>query len=198
VTIRLGLMMIALFALTGEARQAVADTSSGQVAPEVVYVATPSDVVARMLRLANVTEDDVVYDLGCGDGRIVVRAARQYGARGVGYDINPLRVAESLRNVRRNQVESLVTIERRDIFTVDLSPATVVTLYLLPEMNERLIPQLKELQPGSRIVAHDYEIPGVAPDRTLTMISKVDEVPHYLYLYITPLRLDEEAFEEEF
>ena len=195
---RLGILMIALFALISEARQGVADTSSSGGAPEVVYVATPSDVVARMLRLANVTEEDVVYDLGCGDGRIVVRAARQHGARGVGYDINPLRVAESLRNVRRNRVEQLVTIERRDIFTVDLSPATVVTLYLLPEMNERLIPQLKELKPGSRIVAHDYEIPGVTPDRTLTMTSKVDGVPHYLYLYITPLRLDEEALEEEF
>ena len=193
-----GIVMIAWLALISGGRQeSLADASSGRGAPDVVYVATPSDVVAQMLRLANVTEQDVVYDLGCGDGRIVVRAAKQYGARAVGYDISPLRVAESLENVRRNRVEQRVTIERRDIFTVDLSPATVVTLYLLPEMNERLIPQLEELKPGSRIVAHDYEITGVTPDRTLTMTSKVDGVPHYLYLYITPLRLDDETLGDE-
>ncbi len=168
---------------------APSDDDSGGRTPDVVYVGTPSDVVTRMLELAEVTRDDVLYDLGCGDGRIVVRAAKLFGCRAIGYDINPVRVRESLENIQRNNVQDLVTVERRDVFTVDLTPATVVTLYLLPEMNARLIPQLQELKPGSRIVAHDYGIRGVTPEKTITMDSKVDGVPHYLYLYTAPLQV---------
>ena len=156
--------------------------------PDVVYVGSPHDVVAKMLELAKVTKDDVLYDLGCGDGRIVVAAAKKYGCHAVGFDINPVRVRESLENVRRNGVEDLVRIERKDIFTVDLSKASVITLYLLPEMNVRLIPQLEKLKPGARIVAHDYNVQGIQPDRQWTMMSKEDGVEHYIYLYTTPLK----------
>src|SRR5262245_35998076 len=101
-----------------------------------------------MLEVAGVGEKDVVYDLGCGDGRILVEAARKYGARGVGIDIDPARVMEARENVKKNGVERLVRIEQGDLFKVDLSPATVVTLYLLPELNARLVPQLEKLQNG--------------------------------------------------
>src|SRR5262245_57945992 len=156
--------------------------------PDSVYVGTPHDVVAKMLEMAKVTKDDLVYDLGCGDGRILVSAATKYGCRGMGFDIDPVRVRESLENVKRHQVEKLVRIERKDIFTLDLRPASVVTLYLLPEMNLRLVPQFDKLKAGSRIVAHDYPIGGVTPDKTITMTSKIDGVEHDIYLYTLPLK----------
>jgi predicted RNA methylase len=105
----------------------------------------------------------VVYDLGCGDGRIVVTAAKKYGVRAYGFDIDPKRVAESLANVKSNKVEHLVTIKQADIFKLDLREATVVTLYLLPELNVRLMPQLELLKPGSRIVSHDFDMRGAKP-----------------------------------
>ena len=159
--------------------------------PDVVYVGTPHDVVVKMLELAKVTKTDRVYDLGCGDGRIVVAAAKKYGCRGVGFDVNPVRVREAEENVRRNGVEKLVTIQPKDIFTVDLSQVNVVTLYLLPGLNVRLIPQLKKMPPGSRIVSHDFDMRGVKPDRVITLISKEDAVEHTLYLWNTPLKMDE-------
>src|SRR5207237_2919427 len=110
---------------------------------QVIYVPTPQKVVDKMLEMAKVTKDDVVYDLGCGDGRIVVTAAKKYGAKGVGIDIDPVRVKESLKNVEDNKVQGLVEIKQDDIFKQDLSPASVVTLYLLPELNVKLIPQLE-------------------------------------------------------
>src|SRR5262245_35221951 len=102
-----------------------------------IFVGTPPSIVQRMLELARVKKDDVVYDLGCGDGRIVVAAAVKYGCRAVGYEIAPSQIKKALDNVKRSGVEKLVRIEQRDIFTVDLRDATVVTLYLLPEMNEK-------------------------------------------------------------
>jgi SAM-dependent methyltransferase len=166
---------------------------TGRRTPDVVYVGSPHDVVAKMLDMAKVKKDDVLYDLGCGDGRIVVAAAKKCGCRAVGYDLNPVRVREALENVKRNGVEGLVRIERKDIFTVDLSKASVIALYLLPEMNKRLIPQLKKLRPGSRIVAHDYAIEGFPPEKTETMTSKQDAVDHHVYLWTAPL--EEEAKE---
>lgn len=165
--------------------------------PDVVYVGSPRDVVAKMLNMVKVTKDDVLYDLGCGDGRIVVAAAKKYGCRGVGYDINPVRIREALENVKRNGVEDLVKIERKDIFTLDLSEASVITLYLLPSMNAKLIPQFKKLKPGSRIVAHDYAIEGYPADKTITMTSKEDAVEHYIYVWTTPLKPGEEEDEAE-
>lgn len=156
--------------------------------PDVVYVPTPQKVVEKMLEVAGVTKDDVVYDLGCGDGRIVVTAARKYKCKAVGYDIDPERIKESLENVKKNGVEDLVKIEQRDIFTVDVSPATVVCLYLLPNLNAKLVPQLQKMKPGSRVVTHDFRIPGYKH------IQEFEVDPgegfgrkHTVYLYKIPL-----------
>ena len=140
-----------------------------------------------MLRLANVKKGDLVYDLGCGDGRIVITAAKKYGARGVGFDIDPDRIQESLANVKKNGVQDLVTIKKEDIFTLDLSEANVVTLYLLPNLNVRLIPQLEKLKPGSRIVSHAFDMEGVTPDKVVQVKCK-DGVERTVYLWTTPLK----------
>ena len=160
--------------------------------PDCVYVGTPYDVIDRMLEMAPLREGDLVYDLGCGDGRIVVAAARRYGCRGVGYDISPERVKESLENVQKNRVDRLVTIEQEDIFQLDLRQVNVIMLYLLPEMNLRLLPQLKKLKPGTWIVAHDYGIEGIRPDRSVKMTSLEDGVKHYVYLFKTPLKKEDQ------
>lgn len=161
-------------------------------APDIEYVPTPENVVEKMMEAAKITKDDVLYDLGCGDGRIVIAAAKKFGIKAKGFDIDPVRVAESLANVKKAKVEHLVTIEQKDIFTVDLSPASVVTLYLLPQLNVKLIPQLEKLKPGSRIVAHDFDMEGVEYEKTWTVIAKDHRTPanreHYVYLWKTPLK----------
>jgi SAM-dependent methyltransferase len=151
------------------------------------FVTTPQEVVDKMLEVAGLTNDDVLYDLGCGDGRIVVTAAKRFGCRAVGYDNNPDRVRESLENVEKNEVGDLVTIDERDIFTLDLSEADVITLYLLPRLNVKLIPQLEKLEPGSRILSHDFDIEGVRPDKVVTLTCKEDGRQHAIYLWTTPL-----------
>jgi len=162
---------------TGEARK-----------PDVVFVPTPNDVVDKMLELADVKKTDILYDLGCGDGRIIVAAAKKVGCRAIGYDIDPRRVKESRENVKKNQVEELVRIEQKDIFTLDLSEASVVTLYLLPRLNVKLIPQLRKLKPGSRIVSHDFRMKGIDPDKTVKITSKEDGNDHKIFLWTTPLK----------
>lgn len=159
--------------------------------PDSVYVATPHDVVAKMLEVAGVTKDDVVYDPGCGDGRFAVTAAKKYGCRGVGIELNPELVRAARANAVRNNVKHLVKILEEDIYLVDMSEATVVTLYLLPGMNVKLIPQLQKLKPGSRIVAHDYRFQGRVeePEKSLTFTSKEDAVEHYIYLWTAPLKV---------
>ena len=156
--------------------------------PDVVYVGTPYDLVLKMLQMANVKKGDLVYDLGCGDGRILILAAQKYGCRGVGYDIDPERVRASRANVARNHVENLVKIVQADIFTLDLSKADVFPLYLQPDMNRRLLPQLEKLKPGSRIVCHDYALEGILADEAIRVISNEDNASHDLALYTTPLR----------
>lgn len=129
------------------------------------YSPTPPDVVGRMLKLAGVGPRDVVYDLGCGDGRIVIEAARAFGARGVGIDIDPALIAQAQTNAKAAGVESLTTFRVQDAMTVDVSDATVVTLYLLAASNVKLRPILtKSLRPGARIVAHNYPIGDWTPD----------------------------------
>ena len=155
--------------------------------PDVIFVPTPHDVVERMFKEAKLTKDDVVYDLGCGDGRIVVNAAKKYGCRGYGFDIDPKRIKESLANVKKNKVEDLVTIEQADIFKLDLSKANVVTLYLLPSLNVKLIPQLEKLKPGSRIVSHDFDMRGVKWDVKVKVKSE-DGREHTVFLWTTPLK----------
>jgi SAM-dependent methyltransferase len=153
-------------------------------APDVVYVPTPQAVVDKMLELAEVKAGDVVYDLGCGDGRIVVTAAKKYGVKAVGYDIDPQRVQEARANVKAAGVEHLVRIEEADVFTLDLTGASVVTLYLLPSLNVRLMPQLAKLKPGSRIVSHNFDMRGAKP-------LKVEHVP------VDPNSADEGFYEGE-
>ena len=156
--------------------------------PDVIFVPTPQSVVDKMLELAEVTKDDLVYDLGCGDGRIVVTAAKQFGCKAVGYDIDPQRIKESRENVEKNGVGNLVRIEQQDIFTLDLSQANVVTLYLLPDLNVKLIPQLQKLKPGCRIVSHDFSMRGVKPERVVDVTTE-SEGQHTVFLWRTPLNI---------
>jgi SAM-dependent methyltransferase len=148
--------------------------------PDVVYLPTPDEVVDGMLSLAGVGAGDVVYDLGCGDGRIPIAAARR-GARGVGYDIDPDRVREARANARAAGVEQSVEIYEADLFHVDLRGASVVTLYLLEELNLQLRPKLlSELRPGSRVVSHAFGMGDWAPAKTRRFGGK------YVYLWIVP------------
>ena len=133
--------------------------------PDVEYVPTPHEVVAEMLNMAEVTKDDVVYDLGCGDGRIVIAAAKQYGARGVGVDIDPELIRVCRENARKAGVTGRVKFLLRDLFETELREATVVALYLTPELNLQLRPKLfRELKPGTRIVSHDFDMDDWKPD----------------------------------
>ena len=137
--------------------------------PRAPFVATPPEVVERMLALAGVGPRDVVYDLGSGDGRIVIAAARMFGARGVGVDIDPARIADGHANARRAGVEALVTFRLQDALDTDVSEATVVTLYMLSAMNVRLRPLLtRQLRPGARIVSHNFAMGDWAPGRVDT------------------------------
>ena len=155
--------------------------------PDVVFVPTPQEVVDLMLHLARVGPKDVVADLGCGDGRVLVTAAKRYGCRAVGYDIDPDRVRESRENIRKNGVGGLARVEQKDIFTLDLSGFDVVFLYLLPRLNVKLIPQLEKLKPGSRIVSHDFDMKGVRPDAVVSMRCREDDTSHKIYLWTVPL-----------
>jgi uncharacterized protein (TIGR03000 family) len=155
---------------------------------DVPFVPTPPDVVDKMLEMAGVKKDDVLYDLGCGDGAIVVAAAKKYGCKAFGFDLDPKRVKEARANVKKNGVEKLVTIEEKDLFKVDLKPASVVTMYLLPEVNDRLLPQLQMLKAGSRVVSHDFDLTGVKAKQTAQVDSKTDNNTHKVYLWEAPLK----------
>ena len=154
---------------------------------DVPYVQTPAPVVEAMLALAEVGPDDVVYDLGAGDGRIVIAAARWRGARGVGIEIDPDLVRQARLAAERAGVADRVRFETRDLFTADLRAATVVTLYLSPDLNARLRPRLlAELRPGARIVSHQFPMADWTPSRTVRLT--VDGREHVLYLWIVPAR----------
>jgi len=145
---------------------------SGSRSPDVVYVPTPEPVVQAMLKLAKPGPQDLIFDLGCGDGRIVIAAAKQYGARGVCVDIDPQRIAEARENARRAGVAGRIQIVQGDLFELDLGTATVITLYLLPELNLMLRPKLEKLRPGTRVVSHAFDMGDWAPDRRLTVAGK--------------------------
>jgi uncharacterized protein (TIGR03000 family) len=149
----------------------------------VLYVPSPDEVVVKMLEFARVGKDDIVYDLGCGDGRIVIAAARKYGARGVGIDIDPARVKEALALVDREKVGDRVEIRHGDALKIpDLERATVVTLYMLSEFNEKVKPILQQrLKPGTRVVAHDFPLAGWKPVRTALVSDGMFE--HELFIY---------------
>ncbi len=136
--------------------------------PDVIFVPTPQQVVDEMLKVANVKKGDVLYDLGSGDGRIPVTAAKRFSVRAVGIDIDPQRIAEANENAKKEGVTNLVTFKNTDLFTTDISEATVVTLYLLPRLNVKLRPKLfAELKNGTRIVSHAFDMGDWAPEKHL-------------------------------
>jgi tRNA G37 N-methylase Trm5 len=158
----------------------VAQAQEGKIVP---YVPTPQEVVDRMLELAQVKKGDVVYDLGSGDGRIVVSAAKKYGVRAVGFEIDPQRIKESTENIKKAGVGHLVEIRQQDIRTVDLSPASVLTMYLLPEVNLLIRPNIwKQMKPGSRVVSHDFDMDDWKPLETENMKDS-SNWDHTLYLW---------------
>lgn len=132
--------------------------AQAELEPRVPYVPTPQEVVEHMLNMAKVTAQDYLIDLGSGDGRIVVTAAKKFGARGFGVDLNPVRISEANENARRNGVTDKVAFYQRNLFDTDLSQATVITMYLLPQVNLELRPRLLELKPGTRLVSHDFDM----------------------------------------
>jgi cyclopropane fatty-acyl-phospholipid synthase-like methyltransferase len=153
---------LSIIVLLGVACSPIAVWTDG----EVPFVATPPDVVERMLEMARIKGSDVVYDLGSGDGAIVIRAAKKYGVKAVGIEIDADLVKKARDNAFKEKVDHLVEFRVQDALTVDVSRATVVTLYMLPEFNAKLRPIFdKQLKPGSRVVSHDYEIQGWMPDR---------------------------------
>jgi SAM-dependent methyltransferase len=154
-------------------------------APDVHYVPTPEDVVDEMLRVTGVTKDDIVYDLGCGDGRLVITAAKRFGARGVGIDIDPQRISESRENARQAGVTDRVRFLEQDLFEADIGQATIVTLYLLPKLNVQLRPKLlRDLKPGTRVVSHDFDMAEWRPDQTIRVPGASRS--HTVYYWVVP------------
>ncbi|HXF67761.1 MAG TPA: methyltransferase domain-containing protein [Burkholderiales bacterium] len=151
---------------------AMAATAAWAGEPSVPYVPTPQEVVEKMLEIAKVGPNDYVIDLGSGDGRIVITAARKFGARGFGVDLNPERIRESNENARKAGVTDRVSFQQRDLFETDLSEATVITMYLLPRVNMELRPKLLQLKPGTRIVSHDFSMEDWKPDAHVTVDAK--------------------------
>ncbi|MEO7521220.1 MAG: class I SAM-dependent methyltransferase [Gemmatimonas sp.] len=150
-------------AILAQANNAVAEPRR----PDVVYVPTPDEVVDEMLTLANVSAKDVLYDLGSGDGRIPITAAKKFGTRGLGIDIDPQRIIEANENLKASGVGDKVKFVQGDLFELDLSRATVITLYLLPELNLKLRPKLFKLKPGTRIVSHEFHMGNWEPEKTV-------------------------------
>lgn len=184
-SLTLGFAILSIAALaTVQAEQAQAPAQAPLRTPDVIFVPTPPEVVDTMLKLAEVGSSDVVYDLGCGDGIIVVTAAQKYGATAVGIDIDPVRVKEATERVKQANVGDKVTILNQDLFTTDISKATVVTLYLLPSLNKKLIPKLnKELKPGTAIVSQSFDMGEENPPE-----KKMDVNGRQVYLWHTPLK----------
>lgn len=158
---------------------------------DVPYVATEDEAIAAMLKLADIKPSDVVYDLGCGDGRIVIAAAKKFGIRGVGVDIDPVRIREANENAKKAGVERLVRFEEKDLFQADIHDASVVMLFLLNSVNLKLRPKLlQELKPGTRIVSNTFDMGDWKPDKEVPVEGYADDVAlsRYLYLWIVPQR----------
>ena len=160
----------------------------GERVANAIFVPTPQDIVERMLAAANVGKDDVVYDLGSGDGRIVIAAARKLGCRAVGLEIDADLVKLSQERSREAGVQNLVTIKQADILSADFSDATVVAVYLYPDLLKRLLPKLEQLKPGARIVGHQFAIPDVRPQQTIHVESQETGASHIIHLWTTPLK----------
>ena len=171
---------------------AAAQTAKPARTPDVPFVPTTEAAVLEMLKLADVKKTDIVYDLGCGDGRIVIAAAKHYGARGVGIDINPERIKEARENAKQADVENLVRFVEDDLFTADFHDATVVTLFLLSNVNLKLRPRLMEqLKPGTRIVSNTFDMGDWKPEKEVTVGDNGDEdtyLSRRLFLWRIPAR----------
>lgn len=154
--------------------------------PDVPYVPTHEKVVAEMLKVANVKKADVLYDLGSGDGRIVITAAKKFGTRGTGIELVPSLVREARENAEKAGVSQLTKFVEGDIFEADISDATVVTLYLLPAVNMKLRPKLLELRPGTRIVSHNYDMEDWKPEKTIKL--HLSDGEHTVYYWVVPPR----------
>ena len=176
------------FVLAGMAAGAFASgCSTPGLKLDVPYVSTPQPAVDAMLRMAAVRSDDVVYDLGCGDGRIVISAARDFGARGVGIDLDPRRIEDANAAARRAGVSARVRFLVQDLFQTDFSEATVLALYLFPELNAKLLPKIRaELRPGARVVSHQFLIGDWRPEQVETV--RAATVDHKVYLWTVPPR----------
>ena len=173
-------IILLAFAMMSLQTATLVSAQEGKIVP---YVPTPQEVVDRMLELAQVKKGDVVYDLGSGDGRIVVTAAKKYGVKAIGFEIDPQRIKESHENIKKAGVEKLVEIRQQDIRTVDLSQASVLTMYLLPEVNLMIRPNIwKQMKPGSRIVSHDFDMADWKPFKT-EYIKDGSSWDHTLYLW---------------
>ena len=172
------------------------NNASADFPEEIPFVPTPNDVVDRMLEMAEVKKGDIVYDLGSGDGRIVIRAAKKYGVRAVGIEMDRLLLAQARKDAKALGVSHLVEFRAEDAMKVDLSKATVVTLYMLPWFNEAMKPSFKRyLKPGARIVAHDFGIQGWEPDKTIKLPDperKVGGLIHYHTLYLWKIAANRE------
>jgi SAM-dependent methyltransferase len=176
-------MRLAALALVVALAAGCAETPTGS--PGILFVATPEQVGLEMLRLAGVTKDDVVYDLGSGDGRVVIAAARKFGARGVGVELEAKLVQDSRESALKAGVADRTQFLWQDIFQTDVAPATVVAIYLSPELNLKLRPKLlRELRPGARIVSHDFDMGDWPPTRTLRVKGPTRE--HTIHLWIVP------------
>ena len=157
--------------------------------PDVEYVPTPHKVVGEMLQLLAVKPTDIVYDLGCGDGRVVITAAKRYKARGVGIDIDPQRIRESRANARRAGVANRVKFLQQDLFETEIREASVIALYLLPELNRKLRPKLlSDLRPGTRVASHDFDMGDWNPDRVIYVQGPTYE--HTVYYWVIPANVD--------
>ena len=191
---RLHTIVLSLALLVLLAPLTLAQTAQPKHQLDVPYVPTTEEAVKAMLKLADVKKSDVVYDLGCGDGRIVIAAAKDYGAHGVGIDINPERIQEAEGNAKKAGVQNLVRFEENDLFDADIHNATVVTLFLLNSVNERLLPKLlKDLKPGTRIVSNTFTFGDWKADKEITVGDNPDEqfmLSHRLFLWLVPLRTE--------
>ncbi len=174
----IGLLLVSLFIFSAEV--------IGQY--DVPYVPTSYETVEQMLKIADVSEDDILYDLGCGDGRIVITAAKEFGARGIGIDINPARISESRENAIKERVTDKVRFIEQNLFDADISEATVVTLYLLSSVNLKLRPKLfRELKPGTRILSHDFDMGEWNSDQSLEISDNDDYYgSETVYFWILP------------
>ncbi len=179
-TLVLVFAMLAAAAAPSLARQAA--PAAPLRSPDVIFVPTPQEVVDAMLKMAKVGPNDVIYDLGSGDGRIPITAARTYKARGVGIDIDPQRIREATENLKAAGVGDRVRFLNQDLFTTDISEATVVTLYLLPSLNLKVLPKLnKELKPGTRVVSHAFDMGDIKAEQTANVNGRT------IYMWTVPI-----------